>query len=92
MPANFESMGTPCFSRTPLTTMLHTVARPIFPSGTMTSPRRSPAAATATRLLTTKPAAKTGAMIRRAFGKSVFLNREMFTGSSPACFSGSKVV
>ena len=34
IPPNLESIGMPCFKRTPLIRILQTVANPIFPSGT----------------------------------------------------------
>ena len=50
----------PALSRLPLTIMLQTVASPVLPFGTITSPSISPPLATATRSLTQSPASKAG--------------------------------
>ena len=85
-------MGTPDLSSTPLTTALHMVAKPTWPSGMTTSPSFSPARAMATRSDTQKPAAKASFMASRASRKRSAGKRDVLMGTWPVRVRGSKLV
>ncbi|MBA7661481.1 hypothetical protein ES703_69499 [subsurface metagenome] len=91
-PPNLDSIGIPAFSNTPFMTTLHTVANPILPLGITIEPSFSPSDAVATSSLTHNPALKASLIAANAFWKFPLSMNEVFMGSWPVRFWGSKVV
>jgi len=76
----------------PVSTMLHTVAKPMLPSGTWISPRKPPSGATATSSLTHMPLSKAVFIPFRASLKASFGKNDTLMGTMPLPALASKVV